>query len=91
MRTRPRPGFVLYNAIKQAVNHSPMARASAKTSETRPRNADRSQKDILDAALADKQSFTGAAGAQVDAVAAAVDALVRDNPEAAKYVPGDIL
>ena len=45
----------------------------------------------LDAALADKQSFTGAAGAQVDAVAAAVDALVRDNPEAAKYVPGDIL
>ena len=42
----------------------------------------------LDAALADKQSFTGAAGAQVDAVAAAVEALVRDNPEAAKYVPG---
>lgn len=45
----------------------------------------------LDAALADKQSFTGAAGAQVDAVVAAVEELVRSYPEAAKYAPGAIL
>jgi len=45
----------------------------------------------LDAALADKQSFTGAAGAQVDAVAAAVSDLVRLYPDAAKYIPGAIL
>ena len=68
MRTRPRPGFVLYNAIKQAVNHSPMARASAKTSETRPRNADRSQKDILDAALAEFADY-GLGGARMDRIA----------------------
>ncbi len=34
----------------------------------------------LDAALADKQAFTGAAGAQVDAVVAAVDELVEPLP-----------
>jgi adenylosuccinate lyase len=45
----------------------------------------------LDAALADEQSFTGAAGAQVDAVVAAVSDLVRRYPEAAKYTPGAIL
>jgi adenylosuccinate lyase len=45
----------------------------------------------LDAALADRQSFTGAAGAQVDAVAAAVADLVAAHPEAAKYTPGAIL
>src|SRR5206468_385976 len=39
----------------------------------------------LDAALADKQAFTGAAGQQVDAVVAAVDELVSRYPEAAKY------
>ena len=45
----------------------------------------------LDAALADRQSFTGAAGSQVDAVVAAVDDLVRDYPLAAGYAPGAIL
>ena len=42
----------------------------------------------LDAALADKQAFTGAAGDQVDAVVAAVDELVSRYPEAAKYTLG---
>jgi adenylosuccinate lyase len=45
----------------------------------------------LEAALADKKSFTGAAGDQVDAVVAAVDELVRANPDAAAYSPGAIL
>ncbi|HEU0191098.1 MAG TPA: adenylosuccinate lyase [Mycobacterium sp.] len=45
----------------------------------------------LRAALADKQAFTGAAGDQVDAVAAAVAELVARYPAAAKYVPGAIL
>ncbi len=45
----------------------------------------------LDAALADKQAFIGAAGDQVDVVAAEVDELVGRYPEAAKYTPGAIL
>ena len=45
----------------------------------------------LEAALADRQSFTGAAGSQIDSVVAAVDDLVRAYPEAAKYTPGSIL
>ena len=45
----------------------------------------------LDAVLADRQAFIGAAGDQVDAVAAAVDDLVSRYPEAAKYTPGAIL
>ncbi|KAA8969524.1 adenylosuccinate lyase [Mycobacterium sp.] len=45
----------------------------------------------LDAALADKAAFIGAAGDQVDAVAAAVDALVARYPDAAKYTPATIL
>ena len=45
----------------------------------------------LDAALADKQAFTGAAGSQIDAVVAAVDELVSRYPEAAKYTSGAIL
>ncbi len=45
----------------------------------------------LDAALADRQSFTGAAGSQVDRVVAAVTDLVNAHPEAAKYTPGAIL
>ena len=45
----------------------------------------------LDAALADKQSFTGAAGDQVDTVVAAVGELVRAHPDAAEYSPGAIL
>ena len=45
----------------------------------------------LAAALADKKSFTGAAGDQVDRVIAAVEALVRAYPDAAAYAPGAIL
>ena len=41
--------------------------------------------------IADRQAFIGAAGSQVDAVAAAVDDLVSRYPEAAKYTPGAIL
>ena len=45
----------------------------------------------LDAALADKQGFTGAAGDQVDRVVDAVDEMVGRYPEAAKYTSGAIL
>jgi adenylosuccinate lyase len=45
----------------------------------------------LDGALADKQSFTGAAGSQVDRVVAAVADLASAYPDAAKYTPGAIL
>ncbi|MET0700530.1 MAG: adenylosuccinate lyase [Mycobacterium sp.] len=45
----------------------------------------------LDAALADRAAFTGAAADQVDQVVSAVGELVRDYPEAAKYTPGAIL
>ena len=45
----------------------------------------------LDAALADKQAFTGAAGDQVDRVVAAVDDLVGRFPEAARYTSDAIL
>lgn len=45
----------------------------------------------LDAALADTESFTGAAGSQIDRVVAAVGALVSDYPRAAQYKPGSIL
>ena len=45
----------------------------------------------LDAALADRQSFTGAAGSQVDRVVAAVADLAGAYPDAAKYTPGAIL
>jgi adenylosuccinate lyase len=45
----------------------------------------------IDAALADRKAFIGAAGDQVDAVVAEVDALVARYPDAAKYTPGAIL
>jgi adenylosuccinate lyase len=45
----------------------------------------------LDAALAEKGAFTGAAGDQVDQVASMVAALVSRYPDAAKYTPGAIL
>ncbi|CAN5564431.1 adenylosuccinate lyase [soil metagenome] len=45
----------------------------------------------LDAALADRAAFTGAAADQVDQVVNAVAALVSEYPEAAKYTPGAIL
>ncbi|GII95908.1 adenylosuccinate lyase [Sinosporangium siamense] len=45
----------------------------------------------LTALLADHLSFTGAAGDQVDAVAARVARVVESDPEAAAYTPGAIL
>jgi adenylosuccinate lyase len=45
----------------------------------------------LDAALADKAAFIGAAGAQIDAVVAAVEELVSRYPDAAKYTSDAIL
>ena len=66
MRSRPREGFVLYKPIKQSVNHSAMAKGNA--TETRPRDADRSQKDILDAALAEFAEH-GLGGARMDRIA----------------------
>ena len=45
----------------------------------------------LDAALADKAAFVGAAGDQVDEVVAMVGELVSRYPDAAAYAPGAIL
>ena len=45
----------------------------------------------LDAALADRASFTGAAASQVDRVVAAVEDLVAADPAAAAYIPAEIL
>jgi len=45
----------------------------------------------LDAALADRSAFTGAAGAQIHAVVSAVDELVARYPAAAAYGPSPIL
>jgi adenylosuccinate lyase len=45
----------------------------------------------LDALLADRLSFTGAAGAQVAAVVRQVEEIAARHPEAAKYAPGAIL
>ncbi len=45
----------------------------------------------LDDALADPLGFTGAGGAQVDAVVARIGELVLRNPGAAAYRPGEIL
>ncbi|MDD7812868.1 adenylosuccinate lyase [Mycobacterium sp. CSUR Q5927] len=45
----------------------------------------------LEAAIADRQAFTGAAADQVDQVMAEVTALVERYPSAAGYVPGAIL
>ncbi|UCM86633.1 adenylosuccinate lyase [Streptomyces marincola] len=45
----------------------------------------------LDALMADRLSFTGAAGAQVAAVVGRIDEVVKRYPEAAAYAPGAIL
>ena len=45
----------------------------------------------LEAALADKKAFVGAASSQVNRVIAQVNDLVAAHPEAANYSPGDIL
>jgi adenylosuccinate lyase len=48
-------------------------------------------REALDALLADKLSFTGAAAAQVGEVVARVEQVTARYPEAAKYRPGAIL
>ncbi len=48
-------------------------------------------REQLDAALADKAAFTGAATAQVAAVVAQVQELLARHPEAATYTPAPIL
>ncbi len=48
-------------------------------------------RDQLDGLLAEPLSFTGAATAQVAAIAKQVDEVVQRHPEAATYVPGSIL
>ncbi|UNO38626.1 adenylosuccinate lyase [Streptomyces sp. MST-110588] len=45
----------------------------------------------LDALMADKLSFTGAAADQVAAVVARIEEIVKQRPEAAAYAPGSIL
>jgi AcrR family transcriptional regulator len=57
---------VLYSAIQQPVNHLIMVHASRP--DTRPRDAERSQKDILDAAL-DEFAAHGLGGARMDRIA----------------------
>lgn len=48
-------------------------------------------KEDLDAALADKHVFIGAAESQVSRVLGRIESLVGMHPEAAKYQPGEIL
>lgn len=48
-------------------------------------------KEDLDAALADRHAFVGAAESQVDRVLARIQDKVDEHPEAAAYTPGDIL
>ena len=45
----------------------------------------------LEAALADRHAFIGAAESQVDRVLARIQQVVDAHPEAAQYRPGDIL
>jgi adenylosuccinate lyase len=48
-------------------------------------------REELDALLADRITFTGAAADQVAAVVGRIDAIVAAHPEAAAYSPGSIL
>ncbi|MEJ4113458.1 adenylosuccinate lyase [Corynebacterium kroppenstedtii] len=48
-------------------------------------------REQLDAALADRRVFIGAAGSQIDRVVARVDEIVAEHPEASVYAPGDIV
>ncbi|MFD8593413.1 adenylosuccinate lyase [Kitasatospora sp. NPDC059646] len=48
-------------------------------------------RDAIDALLADRLSFTGAAAAQVGELVRRIEAVAAAHPEAAKYAPGDIL
>ncbi|HZA10343.1 adenylosuccinate lyase [Mycobacterium sp.] len=86
-------------AAHEVIREHSVAAALAMREGEEPRLLDRLADDerlpldraSLDAALADRQAFTGAAGRQVDAVVTAVQDLVDRYPEAAKYTPGEIL
>jgi adenylosuccinate lyase len=88
-------------AAHQVIKEHAVAVALAMREEGQPANdlLDRLADDprlpldraALDALVADPAAFTGAAGAQVDAVAAAVAGWVDRFPEAAAYTPGAIL
>lgn len=45
----------------------------------------------LDALMADKLSFTGAAGDQIAALVSRIEEIVKQHPAAAAYAPGSIL
>ena len=81
------PFLLMYYA--KALAAAPNAHSPAWLSQPDPRLP--LDRHALDAALADKQAFTGAAGDQVDRVVDAVDELVGRYPEAAKYTSGAIL
>jgi adenylosuccinate lyase len=86
-------------AAHEAIREHAVATALAMREGAQPDLLDRLAADprlpldraTLDAALADKQAFIGAAGEQIDAVVTSVDALVARYPDAAKYTPGAIL
>lgn len=48
-------------------------------------------REQLDAAIADRHAFIGAAGSQVDRVVARVKDIVAEHPDATAYMPGDIV
>ena len=48
-------------------------------------------REQLDAAIADRHAFIGAAGSQVDRVVSRVKDIVAEHPDAAAYMPGDIV
>ncbi|MDK1474549.1 adenylosuccinate lyase [Streptomyces sp. 549] len=85
-----------HEAIKEHAVASALAlRAGAKDNELLDRLAEDQRLPLdraaLDALMADRLSFTGAAGQQVAAVAARVEEVGKRYPEAAAYRPGAIL
>ncbi|MGW7352483.1 adenylosuccinate lyase [Streptomyces sp. Z26] len=85
-----------YQAIKEnAVAAALELRAGAERNVLLDRLADDARVPLdraaLDALMADRLSFTGAAAQQVAAVVARIEEVVKRHPEAAAYTPGSIL
>ncbi|MEY9969114.1 adenylosuccinate lyase [Streptacidiphilus sp. MAP12-16] len=85
-----------HEAIKEHAVASALAmRAGVRENQLIQRLADDERIPLtraeLDALLADKLSFTGAAASQVAEVVRRVEAVAAQHPEAAKYTPGAIL
>jgi adenylosuccinate lyase len=85
-----------HEVIKEHAVASALAmREGAKTNELLDRLAGDERIPLgraeLDALLADRLSFTGAAGAQVAEVVRQIGEIAEQRPEAAKYAPGAIL